>query len=258
MLSKNLVFVPLAALLGCVAAPALADEVEPLITDRPDFTESADIVLAGRIQVEGGVTYTRSGDAHDTTYGELLVRVPLNARSEVRLGVPSHIRARAAGARDSGWDDAALGIKYQLSPGGKGRPTTSLLFNSTLPTGSRSIAEHRYQPEAKLCLGWDLTPTIGLGVNLGYARPTDGGQRFSQVLASASVGYALSEKWGAFTEVYGFTREAVGGSSTGYADTGVTYLITPDFQLDARVGLGLNNGVDGPDYFTGVGASRRF
>jgi hypothetical protein len=237
--------------------PAFAQDDE-MITDRPDFTESPQTVTPGRIQVEGGATYTRSGGDRDTTYGELLVRVPMNRRSELRIGVPSYIRSRVSGTKGSGWDDASLGVKYVLSPGGKGRPVTSLLLGSTLPTGSRSVAEHRYQPEGKLALGWDLSKTVGLGVNLGYARPTDGGVRFSQVLASASFGFALGEKWGAFAEAYGFSKEAAGGSSTRYADTGVSYLVNPDFPLDARIGLGLNNNVGGPDYFTGIGASRRF
>jgi hypothetical protein len=44
---------------GADAAPP--GPQDPIVTDRPDFTESAETVPAGRTQVEGGVTFRRNG-----------------------------------------------------------------------------------------------------------------------------------------------------------------------------------------------------
>jgi hypothetical protein len=45
----------LAALIGAMATARAGEGADdPLITDRPDFTESPQVVPQGRVQVEGG------------------------------------------------------------------------------------------------------------------------------------------------------------------------------------------------------------
>lgn len=232
---------------------------EPLITDRPDFTESPQVVPRGRVQVEGGLTYSREGAARSIETGELLVRVPVANKVEVRVGVPSYASQRDGG-RSSGLDDAFLGAKFALSPGNPERkkPALGLLIGTSLPTGARAIGENAYQAEAILSASWELSPKLAFNSNVGYARLSDGGTRFDQLRGSISLGFSLNEKWGAFAEVFGLSKADATGKSAKYVDGGVTYLINNDFQLDARLGLGLNNKVGGADYFAGVGASRRF
>ncbi len=237
------------------AAWAQEKESEPLITDRPDFTESPQTVPRGQVQVEGGVTVERSGDERQRTFGETLVRVAAGRGAEVRIGVPSYITARDGG-RTSGLDDAFLGAKFVLSSHPK-RPL-ALLVGTTLPTGSRRVAERRYQPEAVLSTAFDLSEKVGLGINLGAARPTEEGARFTQFFGSAALGFELTDKLGAFAEVFAFNRSSPDGRGQRYVDGGFTYGLTPDLQLDARVGFGLGNRVGGPDYFYGLGAAQRF
>ncbi|MEP7037910.1 MAG: hypothetical protein ABI891_06175 [Acidobacteriota bacterium] len=38
----------------------------------------------------------------------------------------------------------------------------------------------------------------------------------------------------------------------------MTYLVNKNFQLDARLGVGLGNHTAGPDYFFGFGFAKRF
>lgn len=247
-----------AALLATISASlisaALAQE-EPLITDRPDFTESAATIPPGRIQVEGGSTYERTSSTRTVTGGELLVRIATGKRSELRVGVPSYLLVRDAG-RTSGFDDAFLGAKFMLSTDER-RPL-ALLLGTTLPTGARRVAERKWQPEAVLATGFDVSEGKSISFNLGYARPTDGGARFSQIFGSTSLGFDLSDKWGAFAELYVFNRTTPGGPAQKYADTGLTYLANPNLQFDARVGFGLGNHTAGPDYFYGAGVAQRF
>jgi len=234
---------------------------EPLVTDRPDFTESPFVVAKGRVQVEGGYTYTRTGDDREHALGEVLVRVPMSKKAELRLGVPSYLWQRGGGARAVGFDDGLWEAKFALSPGGgKGwkKPATALLFGTSLPIGARAFRENGLQPQAIFAAQWELCPAASLGANLGYARPSDGGARFDQVFGSLSAGFSLGGKWGAYTEIYGFNKADATGKSAKYADGGVSYLINDDLQLDARAGLGLSNHVGGPDFFVGAGVARRF
>ncbi|BCM93169.1 hypothetical protein IAD21_05057 [Abditibacteriota bacterium] len=244
--------------LGCNSdceAQVQAQESQPLITDRPDFTESPQTVPTGRVQIEAGVTYERAGNARQTTVGETLIRVAAGKRAEVRIGVPSYLVARDGG-RATGWDDLFLGAKFALSAHEK--HPVALLLVTTLPTGSRRVAPRTVQPEAVLATEFDLTEKVGLAINVGAGRPNEGSGAFNQYFGSASLGFDLCERVGAYAEVYAFNRTERGGSSQKYINGGFTYALKPDVQLDARVGFGLNNDVGGPDYFYGVGLARRF
>src|SRR5688500_373298 len=77
---------------ACVTAPG--GPRTPLVTDRPDFTESA-VTVPGGVQVEAGATYAGEAGADGTTVGEVLVRAALTPRAELRVGVPSYVTASA-------------------------------------------------------------------------------------------------------------------------------------------------------------------
>ena len=243
------------------SADLVTQGVEPIITDRPDFTESTQTVPRGRMQLEGGATVSRRGGGRDLTIGELLLRVPAGSRSELRFGINSYEVQRGGGVRTAGKDDVSIGAKFRLRDAETGTqllaPRVSLIVATTVPSGARALREEKWQPGAKLLLGWDLTEKLGLSANLNYDYASDGGQRFHQVSASASLGYPLSERTGLFAEAFAFFPGSAGGRDEKFVNSGLTYLINDDFQLDARVGLGIDNGF-GPDYFAGVGASRRF
>jgi len=230
-------------------------EVPPLITDRPDFTESPQTVPKGMVQIEAGVTFERAGSARQTTVGETLVRVAAGNRAEVRIGIPSYLHVRDGG-RASGLDDAFLGAKFVLSSPRK-RPL-ALLIGSTLPTGSRRVAPRKFSPEAVLATEFDLSKKVGLAVNAGVARPNEGDGSFGQIFGSASLGFDLSERVGAYLEAYAFNRTERDGNAQKFVNGGFTYSVNPNLQLDARLGFGLGNDTGGRDYFYGIGVSQRF
>jgi len=257
------------ALLGSVALSLAAyaqdtsdTEAEPLVTDRPDFTESAETIPVDRAQVESGYTFTRNGKDGEHSFGEVLVRVPVGSKAEVRVGLPSYTRQRGPSGKASGWSDAFLGAKFVLSAGGEEtgfrNPKLALLVGSTLPTGSRAFREDKWQPEAILAASVALNEKTALSTNVGYVRASDGGARFSQVLGSLSLGRGLTEKLSAYAEVYGFNNTNAQGDGGRYFNGGLTYLLNNDRQLDVRAGVGLNNKIAGSDYFLGAGFSQRF
>jgi Putative MetA-pathway of phenol degradation len=241
------------------AALAAEPTAEPIVPDRPDFTDGVLVVRA--LQVEGGVTLSRAGSERELAVGEVLVRVPVTTRLELRLFAPSHLRARDDDGTRSGFGDAAAGIKLGLTdgdPASRAIPATAFLVTTAVPTGSDEVSDDAYQPEAKVALEWELSDRLGIGVNLGYARPSDGGERFDQLFATVSAGMSISESVGAFVEVYAFNKADASGGSATYADTGLSYLVNPNLSLDARIGFGLGNDVEGTESFVGIGVSRRF
>lgn len=234
-------------------APALAaaQETEELVGDRPDFTESAVAVSPRRVQVEAGTTWTRDEGESAQEIGEVLVRIGVVEDLELRLGLGSWVRSGDA----EGWDGGSLGLKARLVEGWGGRPELAVLLGAATPFGGEEVADESWQPEAKLALGWELAEGLELGVNAGYARPGRGASRFDQAQWSAALGWGATERLGVFLEAFGFGREEAGGGATRYLDGGVTWLLGPELQLDARVGHGLGN--EAADWFAGVGVVAR-
>jgi hypothetical protein len=265
---------PLAGALAVESAPkdpgpagpwsGLADAVNP---DRPDFTNGPEMVTPGHLQVEIGYTFARGGPQESSSLGELLLRYAFDDRWEARLGLNSYewLDSGVPGEkRITGFQDPFVEAKVRLNDPeaehrAPGVPAMGLLLQTTLPVGNRRLTADAWQPRAALALGWELTKDLSLESNLGCAYLEDGsnaGDRFTQCFASLSAGLQLDDEVGAFFEGYGFNRESAGGSATGYLDTGLTYLVSKDLQLDIRVGAGLN--APRPNWFTGLGASFRF
>lgn len=242
------------------ASPAAAQlAAEPLVTDRPDFTESAVTVAPGQFQLESGYTFTRIGPEGEHAVGEVLLRAGLTERIELRLGGGSLLIRDDELAERSGLDDTFVGVKVRIAEErgriGAGSPGVAVLAGTTLPTGSGGFGADAAQPGATLALAWTLSDRVGIASNVGYTYASDGGDRFDEFSGSVAVGYSLTERWGSYLEAYGFAV-GDGGTDTAFLNGGVTYLFSPDLQVDARIGAGLN-GVD-PDYFVGVGIARRW
>lgn len=252
----------LALATSAVTAPGLeaqspdANEVVPLVTDRPDFTESAATVAPGRFQLEAGYTFSRSGEAHLHELGEALLRAGVANRVELRLGVPTLTLAEEGTGDVDGFGDASIGFKIGLpEPGTSGVPTTAILLDSTLPTGEDHLGSSGLQPGATLAFAWELAGGLGLGANFGYERFEEEGEDLGRGTGSVALGIPLSPSLGAFLEGFVLVPE---GDRTAepFLDGGLTWLLDADLQLDVRAGFGLEE--PAPNYFLGGGISVRW
>jgi hypothetical protein len=229
---------------------------EPLVSDRPDFTESAATVAPGRVQLEGGWTFARVDELETHTLGETLARIGLIRHGELRLGLNSWADVDGPGDfADSGIQDLHLGAKFLLLETAGARPAAALLLGSSLPTGSDGIGAEHPDPEVILALAWGLTDILSLGANLGHAWPHGDDDRFAQSWGSVSLGMAATGRIGLFLEWLGFDREEADGPGHAWMDAGLTCRLNDDLQVDARYGKGLS-GRD-PDYYLGVGLAVR-
>jgi hypothetical protein len=260
---------PLAALaLLALAAPLAAQDFsglkEPIEPDRPDFTDGPGLTTPRHLQIEGGYTFTRTGDEKASSLGEILLRYALDDRWEARLGLNSYdwIDSGVPGERRiSGFEDPTIGVKVRLNGAeaadrAPGVPALGLLLQTDVPLGSSALTGDVWQPAATLAFGWELSDDWSLDGNLGYAYAADGDRRFGQTFASLSAGVSISDRLGGFLEGYVLSRESADGSATHYADTGLTWLLSNDLALDVRVGAGFDR--PRPNWFAGLGASVRF
>lgn len=238
------------------------EDVRPLVGDRPDFTESASVVA--RLQLETGYTFEGDAPSDVHTAGELLVRVPVTRRLELRLGVPSWSWTETGdgpagepgpelpGEDPGGMTDASLGVKVSLrdpGPGGGG-PAVAVLAGSSVPTGG-DVGSDGLHPAGILAAEVDLSDRVSLGANAGVASAEEGAARHAELSASLALGVGLGEEVGLFLEGYGFAPLADGPEASSVVDGGLTWLAGPDLQLDVRVGAGLSG--PSPDLVLGTG-----
>ncbi len=251
-----------ATLLLPLTAWAQEGDPAPMVTDRPDATESAVTVAPGSFQLESGYTFGRIEGISIHNAGEVLLRVGVVDWMEVRLGVHSYQWVRGRGQSARGIQDSSVGVKLVVveSSGslGFGIPQVAVLASTTLPTGNSLGSQQMLQPEFRLAVAWDLTDRLALGTNVAYAYPNDilVDERFHQGGATLSLGYSLTERMGAYFEYFGVHPIIKDGPDEGFLNGGMTFLVTGDFQLDARLGYGLN-GLD-DDLFIGLGSAVRW
>lgn len=243
---------------------ALAQEAgsPPLVTDRPDATESAVTVAPGSIQLESGYTFGKADGISVHNLGEILLRIGVADTVEVRLGVNSYQWVRAPRGTEQGLQDSSLGVKVKLvdSGGNTGfnSPQVAVLASTTLPTGASRFSEDKAQPELRLAVAWDLTDRVALGTNVAYLYGNDVivDERFHQTGATLALGYSLTDRVGTYIEYFGVYPAQKDGAAENFVNGGATFLVDNNFQLDARVGYGLNGLED--DFFFGFGTGVRW
>ncbi|MCE9603110.1 MAG: transporter [Gemmatimonadetes bacterium] len=247
------------ALVACVrAAPTVAPG--PIITDRPDFTESAVTVPHGHTQLEMGSTFTDEDGVRSVSTGEMLLRTGLSPRWELRLTPANHVTERAGASRAQGLEDAGLGVKIALhaGPGTPGSldPTVALIVGTSLPTGAESYRNRRALPEVKFLTQWSLTERVAFASNLNWARGEVGGAAYDEWSGSGTFAFSLSERFGSYAEYYVFGDRTAAWQRRDYVNGGLTFLVNDRFQLDARVGARVDAPRDG--VFFGLGFARLF
>lgn len=248
-------------ILGSAVDSYAQDEWPELITDRPDQTESAEVVPPGYVQIEIGTTYGENQDdekLRNFAAPETLMRIGLRRALELRLGFSGYQVVDPDGANsDRGLGDLNVGFKWKLREEVGWRPQTALLFGLNLPTGAEGFSSERYDPAFRFSFAHTLSDRLSMGYNLGVAWETeeeDGHLDTNAVLQYTwTLGMDLTDRWGTFFELFGDIPIEASGGSAHSADVGVTYLLRENLQFDAAVGAGLSSEAD--DWFITMGVS---
>lgn len=255
-------------------------------TDRPDFTESPNVVPKGALQIETGfmvehntelVTYPFPGTAteertfRNTKLNTSLFRFGLFENLELRFNYAlqsSKLHKYEIIEQGQAWPsptelpDSAydplrgfsasfIGFKTNLYKNDKlSIGFLGHLYIPDLASGDFAKAnEQKIAPEFFIPLAYDITDKFGVAIQYGLT--WDGFSASPTANYTLALGYSITDKLSFYLEPYGFI--VANGEEIHSLNGGFTYLINDDFQMDLTGGLGLNAAA--PDNFINCGAS---
>ena len=247
------------ALCACSVSVCAAQSSAPtgINTDRPDFTDSTDVVGHHVIQLETGIRFERTPAAIDRiTTPQVLVRFGLGSRFELRFGddgfESESMPAPAGRTRVAGSADAQLGAKVKLLGNSDGGFALAAIPFLSLPTASGGFGTGAFDPGFKLAWETDLPRGFGISGNFYAASATDDARRTWDRQVSVSMDHDLAGSWSAYWEAYGARHD---GRCECTLDTGVSRGIGPNRQIDFEVGRGIDGNAH--DWFAGLGFAVR-
>jgi hypothetical protein len=253
----------------CLAMSPAARADDSIVTDRPDFVESSDVVGAGHFQIETGFASERSvadGLKTRTRTTPTLLRMGVSDSLELRVETDGFVRsstqdpALGTTQRDSGFSDTALGLKWRMQEGDEanGKPGIAWLAHVDVDSGSPAFRGQGLRPSLRAVAEWELPDDFSVGVMPGLiADKSASGKRFVAGILAVTVAKSWTPVWHTFVELAGqqLASKKNGGSVVTF-DAGVAYLVTESVQLDFSVARGLTS--TSPDMQWGVGLSVRF
>jgi hypothetical protein len=223
-----------------------------IATDRPDVTNSSQVIPREAVQVENGINWTTRQDGTVIDGSNTRVRFGVAQCMEVLLDLPNYFHS-LHGSALAGFSDFSPAIKRQFGylPG---NIELSATVGLELPTGTTRIAGMGYGAYVQLPwskeigAGWSLS-----GMFTAFLIP--GGHANNPTLEPT---FAVERQVGSRADLFAeyvadHPRRA---ASSQLFDCGGAYRITPTQQIDFRVGFGLNRAA--PEHVFGVGYSFRF
>ncbi len=269
---------------GLASTAATKTELEPIETDRHDFTQSPRTVGTGIVQIEGGYSYFYKDENRETEHShttpELVTRIGVTDDLELRLRW-NYVWQFRNGDEDLADFDSAEDIRYggklALTEHENWIPESAVRVIGSAPTGGSDFTTNSSQfgmdvvYEWRTEDDWSLAGSTGFGTDgvgefslAGFAGEAlegaegegNGRDRFTAFAQSVALGVPLSERSELYLEYFGiYSRGLQNEFTLNFFNAGFDFLITSDWVVDFRVGTGLNEQAD--DFFVGVGGAYR-
>lgn len=246
-----------------LSPPVHAAALREMSTDRPDATESPFTVDAGHTQLEmDALAFT-----HDRFAGVRATELslaPFNLRFGVtpnfELGIFFSPFVRATEeprggpkATLRGRGDVTLRAKLNFRGNDGGGTATGMIVDVKLPTAKRGLGNDRVEGALTFPVAFELGGGWEGGAMTSLGALYDGSRHRATWGNTLTVAHGLVREVGVFFEV---TSQAGVGAHVCTFDTGLTWQINRDLQLDAGVYLGLSRSAPDATWFAGI--SRRF
>lgn len=216
-------------------------------------------LASGRVMVEGGYAYVTDSSVGTTitehVVPDLLVRVGLTERIEVRIGWPGASVVQQEGALGNSNTTTTLdpNVGFMMDVWGQHGwlPQTAILGSVPITLGGNRFAMSSLQPVSELLYQWTLTDRLSVGGDSGLAFYRDNGDHYLQWQQSVDVDYVLTDRVGVFSQWQMLADDGSASDATRHLlSLGASWLCTDRLQITWRAGVGLND--PAPDLLTDI------
>jgi hypothetical protein len=241
--------------------PTPRDLLRDLSTDRPDLTESPYTVDAGRVQVEWSFVEwsvdrrnEAGGERRALAVAPVLVKFGLLHNVDLQAGFEPWTRVRGPGEADDaeGFGDTLVRLKINLFGNDGGDLAAALMPFVSFPTGADGLSAGHVEGGLILPFAASLPNdwSLGLMAEVDLLRGED--RYVVDFVHTATIGRPIAGDLGGFVEYAGLANLNRAEGYRAYLNTGLTWGLTPDVQLDAGVRIGLTGAADDLSLFAGM------
>ena len=254
--------------------PTPDDKLRDFNPDRPSQFTGPFTVDPGHFQLEMDLAnYTL--DRHNPEHAPVDVdqwnaapfdlRVGLTGRTEIDFEYDGYLNVRTIdhAARtntvQSGFGDLTLLFKYNLFGDDGGKFAFGILPYLKIPTNTANLGNKRVEGGVELPLSINLTDSFNLGLQTEFdAVRNDADTRFEPAFTNiAYLGYTfLNKKLTFYGEWYSRVTQGPDSQVDGEVDTGLTYYIGKNAEVDFGCNFGVTRAA--PDFEPFVGLSVRY
>ncbi|MCK0154770.1 transporter [Alcanivorax sp. S6407] len=222
--------------------------------ERPGLGLNPDTLQQHRVVLEQGLPDATLDQRYSPEISTLnfntLLRMQVVSRMEIQLGINTYRYQKFDSEKDNGdldgLGDSSLGAKFAIYRGEIFR--AALLGGMLMDTSSDGFSDDEDGSFAALSGGWWLDDRHQLQLSVRFE--DDGTESSTTVVPSWHA--RLSDEWAVFLDA-GFTRNQDNGDDNNRAGGGITWMATPNIQLDVYGRGALDTGSVDNEAGLGVG-----
>ena len=233
----------------CQFAQASEDAENAITPYRPSVSNSAQLPVAGQLELELGVLSSKDNDArrHSLPY---LFKLAFSKEWGILLGGEARvINDDGAGQRDKGFGDTTLTIKRAFIVNDD--TAFGLELGNKFPTAKDTIGSGKSDWTVNGIYSQDLGKLhADVNLNLSHLGFAEDNSSHWQTGLSTSFSAAINEQWGATAEWAGWHRS--GSKNQGQMLFALTYSPNKRLTLDVGVIKGLTSATPDKSLFAGI------
>ena len=230
---------------------------EKIVTDRPSQTEVPTLVSGDYLQLEVGFQREYSNGDMYFQYPSILWKYSFCKSFELRflteyLGFKKIDLNQVVG-NEEGFSPLTFGFITQILKQNGLIPNLSITSHFTLPyIGNDFFRPNKVVPRFRIVANHALNERFDIFYNFGM----QWGDEFKVpvYMYTFLIAYSLTNKLSMFTELYGYFKQNTKPDNR--FDTGFSYLLDDNHQLDLSVGVGISSNY--PSNYISIGYSFRF
>lgn len=253
--------------------PTPREYLREMSTDRPDKTESPYTVDAGHFQLETDLfSYTHDRDRSDggDKRMEAYAIAPVNLKAgllndvdlQLILESYNHVREsdRVTGAveKRSGFGDVTTRLKVNFWGNDGGQTAFAMMPFVKFPSNQDDLGNDAVEGGVIFPVAVGLPRGWGMGVmtEVDFVRNEADTGYHTSFVNTITFAHDIVGNLGGYVEFFSEVSTERDSPWVGTVDTGLTYAVTEDIQLDAGVNIGVTRSADDVNPF--IGLSVRF